>query len=121
MDWKTRNNQTTSSWRNNGGLGGSGGGKPPRGLRRTTPGCLVLLLLPLVLLLALAGCGSYGEAHNHNAPAIKTDVQLNWERLDSPGNYHTIIHACFGVNGLYLTQADNNSATVIPNDPMCAR
>ncbi len=70
-------------------------------------------------LLLAGGCGSYSESHDHNAPPPTNDVQLTWERLDSPGNYHTIIHACFGKDGLYLTQADNNSATVVPNDPQC--
>jgi hypothetical protein len=71
------------------------------------------------LIVFLAGCGGYGESHDYNASAPRTNIPLRWERLESPGNYHTIIHACFGGDGIYLTQADNNSVTVVPNDPMC--
>jgi hypothetical protein len=79
-------------------------------------GTIITIILVMV---GLAGCGTYGESHNYNAPAPYRTVNLRWERLESPGNYHTVIHTCFGKNGLYLTQADNNSITVIPNDPMC--
>ena len=58
MDWKTRNNQTTSSWRNNKGLGGSGGGKPPRGLKKDKPGCFGVALLVLTAL-SLIGYGGH--------------------------------------------------------------
>ncbi len=79
------------------------------------------VLFAIALSLVLTACGSFGEAHNHNAPPMptNTDIQLNWRRIDTPGNYHTVIHACFGKDGLYLTQADNNSITVVPEDPNC--
>jgi len=69
--------------------------------------------------LALAGCGSFGESHNYNAPPPVSNIKAQWVRIESPGNYHTIIRTCVGHDGLYLTQADNNSVTVVPNDPDC--
>jgi hypothetical protein len=67
----------------------------------------------------LAACGSFGESHNYNSPAPKSNIVGQWVRLESPGNYHTIIRACFGKDGVYLDQSDNNSVTVVPNDPDC--
>ena len=67
-----------------------------------------------------AACGSYGESHDHNAAPPAYDIRPTWVRIDSPGNYHTIIFACHGKDGIYLTIADNNSATVVANDPECA-
>lgn len=78
------------------------------------------LITTILVMLGLAACGAYGESSNYNAPAPYNNVKLKWERLESPGLYHTIIHSCFGKDGLYLTQADNNSITVVPDDPMCA-
>lgn len=77
-------------------------------------------LTAVLVIVGLAGCGAFGESHNYNAAAPYANVKLKWVRLESPGNYHTIIHACYRGNGLYLTQADNNSITVVPNDPICA-
>lgn len=71
------------------------------------------------LTIILAGCGNYGESHSHNAPPPKGDVYAQWERIQSPGNYHTIIWTCMGKDGIYIDQADNNSVTVTTNDPNC--
>ena len=68
----------------------------------------------------LAGCGSFGESHNYNAPPPVGNIQAQWVRIESPGNYHTIIRACVGGDGIYLTQADNNSVTVVPGDLACS-
>lgn len=81
---------------------------------------LAVILGTLGLAVILAGCGAYGESHNYNAPSPVRNIRADWTRIDSPGNYHTIIRACVGKDGLYLTQADNNSVTVVPNDPECA-
>lgn len=70
--------------------------------------------------ISLTACGAYDEANDHNAatPKTSTDINLLWERLKSPPNYATIIHTCFGVDGLYISQADGN-VFVVPRDPMC--
>lgn len=71
------------------------------------------------VLAGATACGSYGESHNHNAQPPAYDIHARWVRIQSPGNYHTIIRSCVGKDGIYLTQADNNSVTVVPNDPDC--
>lgn len=80
---------------------------------------LLATLAAIAGALTLASCGSFGESHNYNSPPPYANIQARWVRIESPGNYHTIIRACVGKDGIYLTQADNNSVTVIPNDPDC--
>jgi hypothetical protein len=79
----------------------------------------VAVLLATASTAVLTSCGSYGESHNYNALPPYANIQARWVRIESPGNYHTIIRACVGKDGIYLTQADNNSVTVVPNDPDC--
>jgi hypothetical protein len=68
----------------------------------------------------LAACGAYGESHNHNAPApTQPDIVASWVRIQSPGNYHTVIRACVGHDGMYLTQNDGTTVVVVPHDPNC--
>ena len=79
----------------------------------------IVAISAVIAALALAGCGSYGESHNHNAPAPNFDIHAQWVRIQTPGNYHTIIRACVGKDGVYIDQSDNNSVTVTTNDPDC--
>ena len=88
---------------------------------RTRKAVAALITADIIIAAAiLAGCGSYGESHNYNAPPPYANITGNWVRIESSGNYHTIIRACVGKDGIYLTQADNNSVTVVPGDPDCA-
>jgi hypothetical protein len=67
----------------------------------------------------LAGCGNYDEANNHKAPSPFRDVHLQWERVESPSNYPSIVHTCFKGNGIYLNQDASNTTTVLAHDPTC--
>jgi hypothetical protein len=93
---------------------GSGSASYPMNLRfKMAMGIIIAAIL------CLAGCGAFGEAHNYNAPPPYKNYVLHWVRLESPGNYHTIIFACHNADGIYLDQSDNNSVTVTANDPNC--
>jgi hypothetical protein len=72
-------------------------------------------------MLPLAGCGSYSEAHNYNAPAPSANVTPAWTRIETPYHYNGIIRACVGVDGVYEDLANDNSVTVVPSDPACAK
>ncbi len=71
------------------------------------------------LVLGITACGSYGESHDHNAPPPAYDIRATWVRIQSPGNYHTIIFTCVLRDGIYIDQADSNSVTATANDPNC--
>lgn len=47
------------------------------------------------------------------------NVKLHWQRIETPANYPTIVHACLGRDGLYVDQDAANSVEVVPNDPAC--
>ena len=74
----------------------------------------------VALALSLSACGAYGEAHNYNAPAPGTNIVPDWTRIETPYHYSTIIHTCYGKDGLYDTLANDSSVEVIPNDPTCS-
>lgn len=78
-----------------------------------------LAILGLACIVPLAGCGAYNEAHNHNAPAPGYDIRAHWVRVQSPGNYSTVIRSCVGHDGIYLTQSDYTGIFVLANDPVC--
>jgi hypothetical protein len=81
----------------------------------------VMMGLAITITLIVTACGGakYDEANNHNAPSPTRNVDINWTRIDTPPGYHTIIFACFGKNGIYEDQADNNSVMVLKDDPHC--
>lgn len=82
--------------------------------RIVAAGLVTLALSPL------AACGAYGESHNHNAaPPSAPDIAPSWVRIQSPGNYHTVIRSCVGHDGMYLTQNDGTTVVVVPHDPNC--
>lgn len=72
----------------------------------------------VAIIIALSGCGNYGETHDHNAPAPVGDKSLYWHRIATPGNYAGIIMTCDGTTGLYDSQSQGN-LRVVPNDPAC--
>jgi len=84
-------------------------------MKRYLAGALVVAAATLTL----TACGSYGESHTHNAPAPAYDIHAQWVRVQSPGNYATIIRACVGKDGIYENTDGQNSVTVVPNDPDC--
>lgn len=81
---------------------------------------LVPLAATAAAVVLLAGCGSYSEAHSYNAPAPSSNITPTWVRIESPYHYNTIIRACVGRDGVYEDLANDNSVTVVPNDPDCA-
>lgn len=73
------------------------------------------------IVLTLAGCSNYGESNDHNAPFPSApDVTPSWTRIDSPSGYGTIMHACYGKDGIY-TSHQGTTVTVVPGDPECAK
>lgn len=81
----------------------------------------VIAGLVLATVLALGGCGAYGEAHNFNAPAPSHNVVPGWTRIETPYHYSTIIHTCYGPDGVYDTLANDSSVEVVPDDPACKK
>lgn len=79
------------------------------------------VLLLLLLALALAGCGSLHESNQFKLPDPNVNVRMTWIRIDTPSNYPTVVHACYGPDGIYLNQDTSNTTTVVPNDPQCKK
>lgn len=75
----------------------------------------------VVLALAVVGCGNFTEAHDYNAPAPKTNIIPQWVRIESVYHYGEVQRACVQGDGIYVSQNDNSSVTVIPSDPACRR
>lgn len=82
---------------------------------------IVSAVAAAALILALAGCSNYGESNSHNAPLPSApDVAPSWTRIDDPSGYMTIMHACYGKDGIYVPH-QGETVTVVPNDPECGK
>jgi hypothetical protein len=66
---------------------------------------------------SLTACGSYEDNHDYNAPAPQAYVTPSWVRVETPGNWTSLIRACVGGDGIYVNK--DNYTTVVPHDPAC--
>jgi hypothetical protein len=88
-------------------------------VKKTTRGAVALSAAALAV--SLAGCSNYGESNNHNAPFPSApDVKPSWTRIDDPSGYMTIMHACYGKDGIYVPH-QGTTVTIVANDPECAK
>lgn len=67
----------------------------------------------------LAGCGAYAAAHDFNAPTPARIIPGNWARIETPGNFPSVVFECLGKDGIYQTQDQYSSVQVIAGDPNC--
>lgn len=88
-------------------------------MRFIKTGRTLVLFFIIGLALGITACGAYNEANNFKAPLPGNNVQVQWERIESPPNYPNSVHACFKGDGIYQTQDQYSSIQVIPNDPAC--
>lgn len=69
--------------------------------------------------IALAGCSAYDAAHNFNAPTPGQVVTGNWTRIETPGNFPSVVFECVGRDGVYQSMDAASSVEVVPDDPNC--
>jgi hypothetical protein len=69
----------------------------------------------------LAGCGAYAASHDYNAPTPAKIFPGDWTRIETPGNFPSMVFECHGRDGVYDNQDSSSSPFVVPNDPECAK
>lgn len=73
----------------------------------------------LVAIPVLAGCGSYNAAHDYNAPTPSKIFPGDWTRIETPGNFPSLVFECHGTDGVYVAMDASSSAFVVRDDPNC--
>ena len=69
--------------------------------------------------LALTGCGSYAAAHDHNLPTPAREFRGVPVRIDTPGNFPSVVLVCREGDGVYVAQDTGSSPFVVRADPAC--
>ena len=80
---------------------------------------IVLAASAVLSLPLLAGCSDYSAAHDYNAPTPAHVIRGNWTRIETPGNFPSMVWECVGPDGVYDNQDSSSSPFVLANDPRC--
>lgn len=67
----------------------------------------------------LAGCSAYSAAHDYNAPTPSRVIPGDWTRIETPGNFPSVVWECVGRDGIYVNMDTASSAWVVADDPNC--
>jgi len=79
----------------------------------------IVITAAVAAVLPLAGCSAYDASHNHNAPTPVKDIRGGWTRIDTPGNFPSVVWRCIGHDGVYVTMDNSSSVEVETSDPNC--
>ncbi len=77
------------------------------------------IIAAAAVLALLTGCSAYDAAHNHNAPTPTKEIGGQWTRIDTPGNFPSVVFRCVGRDGIYEAMDSPTSVEVVANDPRC--
>lgn len=80
-----------------------------------------VVVLAAAAVLPLAGCGSYEAAHDFNAPTPARIFPGHWTRIETPGNFPSLVFECHGSDGVYAAMDNASSAFVVRDDPNCTQ
>ncbi len=70
-------------------------------------------------LVALGGCSAFRASHEFNAPTPTKIFPGHWTRIETPGNFPSLIFECHGTDGVYAAMDNSSSAFVVREDPNC--